>query len=87
MLKTNFINTKVMKYKERYSENRNPPPAMRKVVRSLRQLDVLVRLRFADLFLKKYFCEQTLTREQRPTVFVGGCRLSRLCAKWVSPPF
>jgi hypothetical protein len=49
MLKTNLINTKVMRYKERYNENLNPPQAMRNAERSLRQLDALIRA-FSILF-------------------------------------
>jgi hypothetical protein len=52
MLKTKLINTKVMRYKEHNNKSIHPPPAMNFVVRSLRQLDVLVRLRFADLLFK-----------------------------------
>jgi hypothetical protein len=43
MLKRLFIKTKVMRYKEHNNKNHNPPPAMNFAVRSLRQLDVLVR--------------------------------------------
>jgi hypothetical protein len=76
-----------MRYKELNNKNIHPPLAMNFAVRSFRQLECLVRLRFA--YYNKSIntgCEQTQRSEQRPTSFVGGCELNSKCAKWVNPP-